>query len=404
MQFLVPRQFALLGILMGPLAESSLVGQSARPASAIDLAKVRGELHSLFDRDPGQPLGDPQAQALARFLERYAGQDLGPYGYAKAMECYFRRDARSGAILLDEHFVHFPSIEHEEHAAMAGRMYLLALREHSAPAPAERIESTTYRGWCERTAMLFPDLDLLGGVVPGLLRNAADRAPLRLAMVRGVLRNRAEEAAKDRFLAKLYAPETVDERDTVRPTNDATGPGNAEQISAGHGERKPLVVGQQAPPLPIDAVVQGDTNFDLANLRGKVVVLDFFASWSPPCRTGIPELQKLVGEAGDATVVIGVTRLHGRGMDFHPGSKPPHGGKLVASLDREAELALNRRFATAFGIEHPLVLTTEAGMQDYGVELLPTMVVLDRDGKLLGSIRGNGPESLRQLRALLSAR
>jgi thiol-disulfide isomerase/thioredoxin len=376
--------------------------QSQPPIAGQDLVKLSNELHTLLDRTAGQPLGSEQAQALTQFLERHAGTDLGPYGYAKALVHYFRREAQPGASLLEEHFARFATIEHEEHAAMAGRMYLLALREQAALPREQRLDAAARQGWCERAAMLAPDLEILGGVAPGLLRETTEEVGMRLAMVRGVLRNRADAAAKDRFLARLYAPPILEERDTVRPGADPTAPTPIRPAVASSAERRTLAVGQPAPELPIESVLHGDAEFNLTKLRGKVVVLDFYATWCPPCRTGTPELQKLVEETGAGAVLVGVTRLHGRGMDFSAGAKPPHGGKLVASLDRDAEVALNQRFAAVFGIKHALVLTTEAAMQDYGIELLPTAVVLDRDGKFLGRVQGSGAESLRQLRALLS--
>lgn len=397
-------QLVLPGILIASLFVASLASQQPGADTAVDLAKLRAELAAVFDRNPGEAPGEKQAKALTHFLERHAGIDLGPYGYAKALVCYFRRDAHAGAGLLDEHFARYADIEHAEHAAMAGRMYLMALRNQAVLPAAQRIDAAVRATWLQRTAMLFPDLEVLGGIANSLLRDAEDPAAMRLAMVRGVLRNRAEDSAKDRFLTLLYTPPDANERDTVRTMQEAGGrdrdiPGLAEVAI-----RKPWNIGEPAPVLPVELVLQGDTGLDLTQLRGKVVVLDFFASWSPPCRTGIAELQQLVREAGEGVTLVGVTRLHGRGMDFPAGSKPPHGGRLVSGLDREAELAVNRRFAAALAIEHPLVLTTEAGMNDYGIDLLPTMILLDRDGKLRGRISGRGADSLQQLRALLAQR
>jgi len=66
-------------------------------------------------------------------------------------------------------------------------------------------------------------------------------------------------------------------------------------------------VGQPAPDVSL-RLLDGD-RLSLADLRGNVVVLNFWASWCAPCRTEMPELQAFWDEArqqGEKTVVVGV--------------------------------------------------------------------------------------------------
>jgi thiol-disulfide isomerase/thioredoxin len=51
-------------------------------------------------------------------------------------------------------------------------------------------------------------------------------------------------------------------------------------------------VGQRAPKFSLLAV-DGKGKVDLSAYRGKVVYLDFWASWCPPCRKAMPEIEKL---------------------------------------------------------------------------------------------------------------
>ena len=67
------------------------------------------------------------------------------------------------------------------------------------------------------------------------------------------------------------------------------------------------VTGEQAPDVTL-TLLDGDT-LRLADLGGKVVVLNFWASWCTPCRTEMPELQAYWDEArrtGEQTEIIGV--------------------------------------------------------------------------------------------------
>lgn len=67
------------------------------------------------------------------------------------------------------------------------------------------------------------------------------------------------------------------------------------------------VTGQMAPDVSV-VLLDGDT-LRLADLRGKVVVLNFWASWCAPCREEMPELQAFWDEArgnGEQTEIIGV--------------------------------------------------------------------------------------------------
>jgi thiol-disulfide isomerase/thioredoxin len=97
-----------------------------------------------------------------------------------------------------------------------------------------------------------------------------------------------------------------------------------------------------------------------SEFKDKVVILDFWATWCPPCRKGIPdfiELQKQYGEKG--LVIVGV------------------------SLD-EAGPALVKRFANQFGINYPIVMGDTGIVNAYGgIRSIPTTFVIDRTGRVV---------------------
>lgn len=94
----------------------------------------------------------------------------------------------------------------------------------------------------------------------------------------------------------------------------------------------------------------------LAELVGKPVVLDFWATWCPPCRAQRDVLHKLAGEYGD--------RL-----------------RIVALSVDEDEAALKRYVAEHPGGTHELRSTPEL-IEQFGVEALPTLAIIDAQGRV----------------------
>ncbi|MES2695128.1 MAG: TlpA disulfide reductase family protein [Verrucomicrobiota bacterium] len=95
------------------------------------------------------------------------------------------------------------------------------------------------------------------------------------------------------------------------------------------------------------------------DLKGKVVVVDFWATWCPPCRMEIPgyvELQKKYGK--DGFVIVG------------------------ASMDEGGPEAV-KSFATSKGINYMMVMADEAVVAAFGgIEGLPTTFLIDRNGQI----------------------
>ncbi len=133
---------------------------------------------------------------------------------------------------------------------------------------------------------------------------------------------------------------------------------------------KTQMIGQAAPPLGIEKT-QGAEGISLAALKGKVVLVDFFATWCGPCRKVIPHLVQLQDKHRKAgLVVVGVTKLYTRGYLNQ---------QYVKEMTPEAEYKLNLDFRTEWKLNYPVAFSKGAG-KTYNVRGIPTVFLIDRDG------------------------
>lgn len=134
---------------------------------------------------------------------------------------------------------------------------------------------------------------------------------------------------------------------------------------------------EMAPPLQAtDILGKPVTKADWA---GKVVLINFWATWCPPCRMEIPELLQLKKVYGDRLEIIG----------FSEDEDPP--AKVL-------------KFAEGVGINYPIVMATPKLIESYGgVPALPTSFLIDTQGRVVQKHSGLYPIEAyhEEIRALL---
>ena len=124
----------------------------------------------------------------------------------------------------------------------------------------------------------------------------------------------------------------------------------------------------------------------LADFRGRVVLLNIWATWCVPCREEMPTLDALQEKMG--------------GGDFHV---------LPLSIDR-AGMKIVRRFYDEIGLRHLDTYLAEdiRVMAAFAVVGLPTTILIDRDGfergRLVGPAEWDSPEVMAQIQNLVNER
>jgi cytochrome c biogenesis protein CcmG, thiol:disulfide interchange protein DsbE len=123
----------------------------------------------------------------------------------------------------------------------------------------------------------------------------------------------------------------------------------------------PPKIGGPAPAFAL-ARLNGTGTLRLASLRGKAVVLNFWASWCGPCKSEAPVLERLWQQ------------YRGKGVVF-------------VGIDSNDASSDARRFVSAHGITYPVVSDKNGlvAANSYDIDSLPVTYFVDRRGRLVGT-------------------
>jgi len=160
-----------------------------------------------------------------------------------------------------------------------------------------------------------------------------------------------------------------------RPTTTQESPFTEMEIARVKGE-------PEAPDFSLQTP-EGWT-VTLSAFRGQVVLLNFWATWCPPCREEMPSIQRLHRKLADQ-------------------------GLVVLAVDVDESHRLVAKFMKDFGLSFPALLDAGSEVSSrYGVRGLPTTWLVDRRGRLVGGAVGPrnwaGPAAQAVIRPLLEQR
>ena len=113
----------------------------------------------------------------------------------------------------------------------------------------------------------------------------------------------------------------------------------------------------------------------LSELKGKAILLDFWATWCGPCRESIPHLIQLYKTYQE------------KGLEV-----------IGMNMDR-GDINTVRHFVKSMDIPYPILVTTEDVVRNYGVTGLPTTIFIDKTGKIREKIPGFSSAIAKQMAA-----
>lgn len=139
------------------------------------------------------------------------------------------------------------------------------------------------------------------------------------------------------------------------------------------------LIGQPAFPLVAEAWVNGSPVSE-DDLKGKVVLLDFWAVWCGPCIATFPHLREWNEKyEPKGLVMIGVTRNYGYGWN-----EETQRAERVEDISPEEEQVALEKFLEHHDLTHHVAVMPSDGLftNQYGVTGIPQVVVIDRAGKI----------------------
>jgi thiol-disulfide isomerase/thioredoxin len=138
------------------------------------------------------------------------------------------------------------------------------------------------------------------------------------------------------------------------------------------------ILGKGEPAPPIKVVTTAAQDVTLANYKGYVLVMDFFATWCGPCRKSIPHLVALNG------------KYKKQGLQI-----------LGMSADDEGDKDVVKEFMAEKRINYPIAMANEDLLADYGVRSLPTLFVINKKGIVVEKYQGFNDEIAGSMEALI---
>lgn len=139
------------------------------------------------------------------------------------------------------------------------------------------------------------------------------------------------------------------------------------------------LTGEPAPSFELPVMEQQDETVALADLEGKVVLMDFWATWCPPCREQMPQLERIAEdeELSDHVAVLSI--------NTDPQTDDRH--ERIEQFLEEEQLSL------------PTLLDSGRVQSAYGAGTIPTLVVIDPHGNI--NYVGEGVHDEQRLRELI---
>lgn len=145
----------------------------------------------------------------------------------------------------------------------------------------------------------------------------------------------------------------------------------------------------EAPAFKLKILTEDGKEISFADFKGKPVVLNFFASWCPPCQRQIEELKAVYKESAPKGLV-----MIGAAADV----------KILTETSAETELKDVKGIIKEKDIPYSVGIATTDLTKDYKFKGIPTTIFIDRNGKIVKTFygfheKGEFAETLKQIMA-----
>ncbi len=190
-----------------------------------------------------------------------------------------------------------------------------------------------------------------------------DLAQVDQLLIGGAIENAAQDLVYQRWkLRYATEPKIAQDTDGRSPTGRTPGTDSA-------------LVGKPAPDFELDLL--GGKRFRLTNSKGRIVVLDFWATWCGPCLQAMPQVDRVIREFSDQDVQLIAVNLE-EPVKQITSTLERHKLQMSVALDRDGVVAAK-----------------------YEATAIPQTVIIDRDGKVNRLFVGGGPHLAEELREAL---
>jgi len=130
-------------------------------------------------------------------------------------------------------------------------------------------------------------------------------------------------------------------------------------------DAKISVLDKRTEPNDFTLPLLGGENVSLSSYKGKVVILNFWATWCPPCRAEMPSMETLYKS------------FNGQGLE-------------ILAVDIGEDSPTVQKFVRSNGYTFPILLDSSKKISSiYGIKAIPTTYIIDREGKIIGRVIGS---------------
>lgn len=169
---------------------------------------------------------------------------------------------------------------------------------------------------------------------------------------------------------------SVSDNGTKGSSNSNSGDTGNELTPSGEEPSPTDKASNTAPSIDFTLTDQNGDTHTLSDYLGKVVFLNFYATWCPPCNKELPDIEELYEEYGSnqkEVIFLGVTNPKTKDYPFNS--------------DEDKDYI--KSFVTEKGLSYP-TLFDETGdiLKSYGITAFPTTFIIDKKGNVLGYVPG----------------